>query len=101
MKKLILLAALASLVFPAGAFAHARVSPAVGLAKELELYTLAVPTEKENAATTQIEFSPPLGFQHRLVRTVARVEASGLTDRFRRGCRDHQGDLERRSRANG
>jgi uncharacterized protein YcnI len=62
MKKFILLAAFAGLVFPAAAFAHARVSPGVGVAKQLELYTLAVPTEKDNATTTQIEFSPPSGF---------------------------------------
>ncbi len=53
---------LAALVLPASAFAHARVSPAVGIAKTLALYTLAVPTEKDNATTTQIEFTPPAGF---------------------------------------
>jgi uncharacterized protein YcnI len=52
----------AALVFPAAAFAHARVSPPVGVAKTLELYTLAVPTEKDKATTTQSEFSPPAGF---------------------------------------
>ncbi len=62
MKKLFVLAALTALVLPAAAFAHARVSPAVGVAKTLELYTLAVPTEKDNATTTQVEFSPPSGF---------------------------------------
>ena len=61
MKKL-LIVILAALAFPAAAFAHARVSPPVGVAKTLELYTLAVPTEKEDATTTQIEFSPPAGF---------------------------------------
>lgn len=62
MKKLVILAALIALLSPAAAFAHARVSPAVGVAKTSELYTLAVPTEKENATTTQVEFSPPAGF---------------------------------------
>lgn len=62
MKKFFVLVVLAALVAPAAAFAHARVSPAVGVAKSLELYTLAVPTEKEGAATTQVEFSPPSGF---------------------------------------
>lgn len=62
MKKLFILAALAALALPGIAFAHARVSPAVGVVKTLELYTLAVPTEKEGATTTQIEFSPPSGF---------------------------------------
>jgi uncharacterized protein YcnI len=61
-KKLVLLGVLTALAFPAAAFAHARVSPPVGVAKTLELYTLAVPTEKENATTTQIEFSLPAGF---------------------------------------
>jgi uncharacterized protein YcnI len=60
--KTLFIVLLAALVFPAAAFAHARVSPPVGVAKTLELYTLAVPTEKENATTTQIEFTPPAGF---------------------------------------
>jgi periplasmic copper chaperone A len=62
MKKLIALSALAALVLPAGAFAHAKVSPPVALANESQVYTLAVPTEKENAATTQVELTPPPGF---------------------------------------
>ena len=49
MKKMpYLAAALAALVLPTAAFAHARVSPPVSLAKQLQLYSLAVPTEKEN-----------------------------------------------------
>ena len=55
-------AVLAALALPATALAHARVSPPVGVAKTLELYTLAVPTEKDNATTIEIEFSPPTGF---------------------------------------
>ena len=62
MKKLILLATLTALILPAAAFAHAKVSPPVGLAKTSQVYTLAVPTEKENATTTQVEFTPPAGF---------------------------------------
>ena len=62
MKKLFPLVVLAALALPASALAHARVSPPVGVAKTLELYTLAVPTEKDNATTTEIEFSPPSGF---------------------------------------
>jgi uncharacterized protein YcnI len=54
--------ALAALTFAANAFAHARVSPPVAAAKELQLFTLAVPTEKENATTTTIEFTLPAGF---------------------------------------
>jgi uncharacterized protein YcnI len=52
----------AGLAFAGSAFAHANVSPAVALAKHGQLFTLAVPTEKENAATTKVEFTPPSGF---------------------------------------
>lgn len=63
MKTKALLATLAAaLVLPAVAFAHARVSPPVGTKGQLELYNLAVPTEKDNAQTTEIEFTPPAGF---------------------------------------
>jgi uncharacterized protein YcnI len=51
-----------ALVFAAPAFPHAELSPAVALSKHLQLFTLAVPTEKENATTTKIEFTPPSGF---------------------------------------
>ena len=57
-----LLTAAAVLAAPAAAFAHAELSPAVGLKGHTALYTLAVPTEKEDAQTTQIEFTPPAGF---------------------------------------
>ena len=52
----------AALVFAASASAHARVSPSFALAKSGEVFTLAVPTEKENATTTKIELTPPQGF---------------------------------------
>jgi uncharacterized protein YcnI len=52
----------AALVFASSAFAHARVSPPVSLAKELQLYSLAVPTEKENLTTTKIVLTVPKGF---------------------------------------
>ena len=55
-------AVVAALVFAASASAHARVSPSITLAKAGEVFTLAVPTEKENATTTKIEFTPPQGF---------------------------------------
>jgi uncharacterized protein YcnI len=51
-----------ALVLASSAFAHAELSPAVALAKHLQLFTLAVPTEKENASTTKVEFTPPSGF---------------------------------------
>jgi uncharacterized protein YcnI len=50
------------LVAAAGASAHARISPSVSLSKELQLYSLAVPTEKENATTTQVLLTVPKGF---------------------------------------
>ncbi len=51
-----------ALALPAAAFAHARVSPAVSLSKELQLYSLAVPTEKEGLTTTKIVLTVPAGF---------------------------------------
>jgi len=56
------LVALGALTITAAASAHARVSPGVAPAKQLEVFTLAVPTERENARTTSIEFTPPTGF---------------------------------------
>ena len=50
------------LVFAGSALAHAEVSPSVALAKSLQLFSLAVPTEKENATTTKVEMTPPSGF---------------------------------------
>ena len=52
----------AALVLASSAFAHARVSPPVSLAKELQLYSLAVPTEKENLTTSKIVMTVPKGF---------------------------------------
>lgn len=58
----VFLVAGAALVVVGNAFAHAEVSPPVALAKELQLFTLAVPTEEANSKTTTIEFTPPSGF---------------------------------------
>jgi uncharacterized protein YcnI len=55
-------AVLAALAVPATAFAHAHVSPAFGVKGESQVWTLAVPTEKEDLTTTQIELTPPSGF---------------------------------------
>ena len=52
----------AALVAASGAWAHAEVSPAVTAAKHAQVFTLAVPTEKENSETTQIELTVPEGF---------------------------------------
>ena len=46
----------------AGAFAHARISPSVSVAKHSELYSLVVPTEKTGATTTKIVLTLPAGF---------------------------------------
>lgn len=54
--------AVGALIVASNAFAHAEVSPPVALAKELQLFTLAVPTEEANSVTTTIEFTPPSGF---------------------------------------
>ena len=61
-KQLYLAAALAALVLPTAAFAHARISPPVSLAKQQQLYSLAVPTEKNNATTTKVVLTVPTGF---------------------------------------
>jgi uncharacterized protein YcnI len=47
---------------PAVALAHARVSPAVSIPDELQLYSLAVPTEKEGVSTAKIVMTVPAGF---------------------------------------
>jgi uncharacterized protein YcnI len=54
--------ALAALVWAGAAFAHARVSPAVSLSGKLQLYSLAVPTEKANLTTSKIVLTVPSGF---------------------------------------
>jgi uncharacterized protein YcnI len=56
------LAAMSALAVAADASAHAHVSPPVVLAKSGQVFTLAVPTEKEGATTTTIELTPPSGF---------------------------------------
>lgn len=56
------LALLCSLVVPAVALGHARVSPAVALAGELQLFSLAVPTEKSGVTTSKIVLTVPSGF---------------------------------------
>jgi uncharacterized protein YcnI len=56
------LVALAALTLTGNAFAHARISPPTAIAKDSQVFTLAVPTEKENAKTTSIELTLPAGF---------------------------------------
>ena len=57
-----LLATAGALVLAATAFAHARVSPAVSESGKLQLYSLAVPTEKERLKTTKLVMTVPSGF---------------------------------------
>ena len=56
------IAAVAALTFASAASAHARVSPAVSLKGKLQLYSLAVPTEKSNLTTSKIVMTVPSGF---------------------------------------
>jgi uncharacterized protein YcnI len=56
------LVASAALIITAAASAHAKVSPSVVQANDSDVFTLAVPTEKEGATTTTIELTPPQGF---------------------------------------
>ena len=51
-----------ALVIVASASAHAELSPAVALTSQGQLFTLAVPTEKDNATTAKVELTPPSGF---------------------------------------
>src|SRR5450755_2075387 len=55
-------AAAIALVLAPAAFAHARVSPAVSLSGKLQLYSLAVPTEKAGLTTQKIVMTVPRGF---------------------------------------
>jgi uncharacterized protein YcnI len=54
--------ATATLIVPAVASAHARISPAVSVANKLQLYSLAVPTEKSGLTTTKLVLTVPAGF---------------------------------------
>lgn len=51
-----------ALIIPTVASAHARVSPAVSVAGKLQLYSLAVPTEKSGLTTTKLVMTVPAGF---------------------------------------
>ncbi|HET8605782.1 MAG TPA: DUF1775 domain-containing protein [Gaiellaceae bacterium] len=55
-------AALGALALCSAAFGHAKMSPPVALAKVGQVFTLAVPTEKDGATTTTIQLQPPAGF---------------------------------------
>jgi uncharacterized protein YcnI len=55
-------AAAGGLAAASNAWAHAEISPAVAKSNATQLFTLAVPTEKEGLTTTKVEFTPPSGF---------------------------------------
>jgi uncharacterized protein YcnI len=55
-------AGVVGMCLPALASAHARVSPAVSLSGKLQLYSLAVPTEKSGLTTSTIVMTVPSGF---------------------------------------
>ena len=57
-----LLPIIAALAFADAASAHATLTPPTVLARTSQVFTLAVPTEKEDAQTTKVEFTPPEGF---------------------------------------
>ena len=56
------LAGTAVLLLSATASAHARISPPVSVAGKLQLYSLAVPTEKAGLTTATIVMTVPAGF---------------------------------------
>ena len=58
----LVIAVAVSLVVAAGASAHARMNPSISLANELQLYSLAIPTEEANAFTTKIQLTLPKNF---------------------------------------
>ena len=58
----IVAASVGSLALAASASAHARVSPPVSLSGKLQLYSLAVPTEKSNLTTSKVVLTVPAGF---------------------------------------
>ena len=57
-------------------------SPSVSLANELQLYSLAIPTEKANAYTTKIVLTLPKGFSIDSFVPEPRLEAGRAVDRF-------------------
>jgi uncharacterized protein YcnI len=56
------LTVVAALVFAAPALGHAVVSPPVVESGALQVFTLSVPTEREERTTTSIELTVPKGF---------------------------------------
>lgn len=65
MQRLLALGAafLTALAFTAVATAHAVITPALVQAKEDQLFTLTVPTEKKDATTIRVDLTLPDGFE--------------------------------------
>ena len=82
---IVALAAAAALVFTSSAWAHARVSPPIALAKALRLHPGRPDREVGRDDADRVHASVRL--QHRLVRAVAGLEAHGAADRLRRETR--------------
>src|SRR5205814_10389369 len=61
-KRIVAAAVAALLLVPSAAYAHAIVGPSVSLKGKLQLYSLAVPTEKEGLTTSKIVMTVPDGF---------------------------------------
>ena len=71
------------LLLPALASAHARISPAVSVAGKLQLYSLAVPTEKSGLTTSTIVMTVPVRVRDRFVRAAAgRMAHAAAADRL-------------------
>ena len=71
-----------ALVLAPAAFAHARLSPAVSLSGKLQLYSLAIPTEKEGLTTTKIVLTVPKEFAIDSFVPAAGLDAAGAADRL-------------------
>ena len=56
------IASIAALLAPAVASAHARISPPVSVSGKLQLFSLAVPTEKAGLTTSKLVMTVPAGF---------------------------------------
>jgi uncharacterized protein YcnI len=85
-RRLLALAAVSAVmaIVPALASAHARVSPAVSLSGKLQLYSLAVPTEKEGLTTSKIVLTVPNGFGiDSFVPRAGGLDPAGAADRLR------------------
>ena len=76
---LALLPVAAALVFTDSAFAHATLSPPTVLAQTSQVFTLAVPTEKEGVDDDPDRADPARGLRDRLVRR-PRPAGSATTD---------------------